>query len=91
MKIHLPTVTIAVQSVDGDNVSISGVSDDSDRLINSNTVKQDQAPPRTIQIELEKNVTGAVNVTLTASDGNGGSSSKSFAITIQANSNNAPT
>ena len=45
---------------------------------------------RTIQIELEKNVTGAVNVTLTASDGNGGSSSKSFAITIQANSNNAP-
>ena len=86
-----PTVTVAVQDVDGDNVSISGVSDDSDRLINSNITDQTgSGASRTIQIELEKNVTGAVNVTLTASDGNGGSSSKSFAITIQANSNNAP-
>ncbi|MEC7223030.1 MAG: tandem-95 repeat protein, partial [Verrucomicrobiota bacterium] len=86
-----PTVTITVQDVDGDNVSISGESDDSDRLINSNITDQTgSGASRTIQIELEKNVTGEVNVLLTASDGNGASSTQGFKITIQANSNNAP-
>ena len=80
--------TVDVTVADGDSslsnttMIVSAVSGDQSKVTDANIVAGGDGPNRTLTITPEQNVFGDVTITVTANDGNGGSASTDFILSI---------
>lgn len=76
-------ISFTVGDVDGDTLTVTGESSDTDLVQEDNIAISETGANRTVKVTPVENENGEATITLTSSDGDGGTASEEFTVTVR--------